>query len=78
MQRRPRRARGLKVNSIAPGLTETPMTERDMNTPGLVELFSRAGADLPGALREMHARAQLTGQEKLFPPAFQSLAASLR
>lgn len=50
---------------------------RYTGSPGLVELFSRAGADLPGALREMHARAQLTGQEKLFPPAFQSLAASL-
>lgn len=34
-------AKGVKVNSIAPGLTETPMTGRDMNTPGLVELFRR-------------------------------------
>lgn len=34
-------AKGVKVNSIAPGLTETPMTDRDMNTPGLVELFRK-------------------------------------
>lgn len=33
--------KGVKVNSIAPGLTETPMTERDMNTPGLVDLFKK-------------------------------------
>ena len=33
--------KGVKVNSIAPGLTESPMTERDMNTPGLVELFRK-------------------------------------
>jgi NAD(P)-dependent dehydrogenase (short-subunit alcohol dehydrogenase family) len=34
-------AKGVKVNSIAPGLTESPMTERDMNTPGLVDLFRK-------------------------------------
>jgi NAD(P)-dependent dehydrogenase (short-subunit alcohol dehydrogenase family) len=34
-------AKGVKVNSIAPGLTESPMTVRDMNTPGLRELFTK-------------------------------------
>lgn len=34
-------AKGVKVNSIAPGLTESPMTARDMGTPGLVELFRK-------------------------------------
>ena len=34
-------AKGVKVNAIAPGLTESPMTGRDMNTPGLVELFAK-------------------------------------
>ncbi len=32
-------ARGVKVNSIAPGLTATPMTEREMRLPGLEEAF---------------------------------------
>lgn len=32
-------ARGVKVNSIAPGLTSTPMTAREMNMPGLEEVF---------------------------------------
>lgn len=32
-------AKGVKVNSIAPGLTETPMTEREFNMPGLEEAF---------------------------------------
>jgi len=32
-------ARGVKVNSIAPGLTSTPMTSRDMQMPGLQEAF---------------------------------------
>jgi NAD(P)-dependent dehydrogenase (short-subunit alcohol dehydrogenase family) len=32
-------ARHVKVNSIAPGLTETPMTEREMKLPGLEEAF---------------------------------------
>jgi NAD(P)-dependent dehydrogenase (short-subunit alcohol dehydrogenase family) len=31
--------RGVKVNSIAPGLTATPMTERDTSLPGLQEAF---------------------------------------
>jgi 2-hydroxycyclohexanecarboxyl-CoA dehydrogenase len=34
-------AKGIKVNSVAPGLTESPMTERDMNTPGLLDLFRK-------------------------------------
>ena len=32
-------ARNVKVNSIAPGLTSTPMTEREMKMPGLQEAF---------------------------------------
>ncbi len=32
-------ARNVKVNSIAPGLTATPMTEREMKMPGLQEAF---------------------------------------
>jgi 2-hydroxycyclohexanecarboxyl-CoA dehydrogenase len=32
-------ARGVKVNSIAPGLTATPMTSREMQIPGLEEVF---------------------------------------
>ena len=32
-------ARGVKVNSIAPGLTSTPMTSREMQLPGLEEAF---------------------------------------
>ena len=32
-------AKGVKVNSIAPGLTESPMTEKEMNLPGLKETF---------------------------------------
>jgi NAD(P)-dependent dehydrogenase (short-subunit alcohol dehydrogenase family) len=32
-------ARGVKVNSIAPGLTATPMTTREMATPGLETAF---------------------------------------
>lgn len=31
--------KGVRVNSIAPGLTESPMTEKEMNTPGLRETF---------------------------------------
>lgn len=32
-------ARGVKVNSIAPGLTATPMTNREMQLPGLQDAF---------------------------------------
>lgn len=32
-------ARGVKVNSLAPGLTATPMTEKEMQMPGLREAF---------------------------------------
>lgn len=32
-------ARGVKVNSIAPGLTATPMTTREFKLPGLEEAF---------------------------------------
>jgi 2-hydroxycyclohexanecarboxyl-CoA dehydrogenase len=32
-------ARGVKVNSIAPGLTATPMTAREMQLPGLEDAF---------------------------------------
>lgn len=32
-------AKGVKVNSIAPGLTDTPMTEKEMQMPGLKEAF---------------------------------------
>lgn len=32
-------ARGVKVNALAPGLTATPMTEREMQMPGLREAF---------------------------------------
>jgi len=32
-------ARGVKVNSLAPGLTGTPMTEKEMQMPGLREAF---------------------------------------
>jgi NAD(P)-dependent dehydrogenase (short-subunit alcohol dehydrogenase family) len=31
--------RGVKINSIAPGLTATPMTERETKLPGLEEAF---------------------------------------
>jgi NAD(P)-dependent dehydrogenase (short-subunit alcohol dehydrogenase family) len=30
---------GVRVNSIAPGLTSTPMTEREVRMPGLEEAF---------------------------------------
>ncbi len=32
-------ARGVRVNSIAPGLTASPMTQREMALPGLIEAF---------------------------------------
>ncbi len=32
-------AKGVKVNSLAPGLTSTPMTEKEMQMPGLREAF---------------------------------------
>lgn len=32
-------SRGVRVNAIAPGLTSTPMTEREMKMPGLEEAF---------------------------------------
>jgi NAD(P)-dependent dehydrogenase (short-subunit alcohol dehydrogenase family) len=32
-------ARGVKVNSLAPGLTATPMTDNEMQMPGLREAF---------------------------------------
>jgi len=32
-------ARGVKVNCIAPGLTASPMTEKEMSLPGLNEVF---------------------------------------
>lgn len=32
-------ARGVRVNSIAPGLTESPMTEKELALPGLRETF---------------------------------------
>lgn len=32
-------ARGIKYNSIAPGITDSPMTEQAMATPGLLETF---------------------------------------
>ena len=31
--------KGVRVNSIAPGLTESPMTAKEMSTPGLLEAF---------------------------------------
>ena len=31
--------RGVKVNALAPGLTESPMTAREMSLPGLRETF---------------------------------------
>ncbi len=34
-------AKGVKVNSLAPGLTSTPMTEKEMEMPGLKEAFVR-------------------------------------
>jgi 2-hydroxycyclohexanecarboxyl-CoA dehydrogenase len=34
-------SKGIRVNSIAPGLTATPMTEREMQLPGLKEAFLR-------------------------------------
>jgi NAD(P)-dependent dehydrogenase (short-subunit alcohol dehydrogenase family) len=34
-------AKGVKVNSLAPGLTSTPMTEKEMQMPGLREAFVR-------------------------------------
>lgn len=33
--------KGVKVNSLAPGLTSTPMTSKEMNLPGLEEAFVR-------------------------------------
>jgi NAD(P)-dependent dehydrogenase (short-subunit alcohol dehydrogenase family) len=33
--------RGVKINAIAPGLTATPMTERETKLPGLEEAFLR-------------------------------------
>jgi NAD(P)-dependent dehydrogenase (short-subunit alcohol dehydrogenase family) len=32
-------AQGVRVNSIAPGLTSTPMTEKEVRMPGLEEAF---------------------------------------
>ena len=32
-------ARGVKINALAPGLTATPMTEKEMQMPGLREAF---------------------------------------
>jgi 2-hydroxycyclohexanecarboxyl-CoA dehydrogenase len=32
-------ARGVRVNAIAPGLTSTPMTEKEVQMPGLAEAF---------------------------------------
>ncbi|HWJ07673.1 MAG TPA: SDR family oxidoreductase [Steroidobacteraceae bacterium] len=32
-------AQGVRVNSIAPGLTSTPMTEKEVQMPGLAEAF---------------------------------------
>ena len=32
-------AKGVKVNALAPGLTSTPMTEKEMQMPGLREAF---------------------------------------
>jgi NAD(P)-dependent dehydrogenase (short-subunit alcohol dehydrogenase family) len=32
-------SKGVKVNSIAPGLTSTPMTEKEINMPGLLDAF---------------------------------------
>jgi NAD(P)-dependent dehydrogenase (short-subunit alcohol dehydrogenase family) len=32
-------ARGVRVNSLAPGLTATPMTDREMQMPGLESVF---------------------------------------
>jgi len=34
-------AKGVKINSIAPGLTASPMTEGALNAPGLLEAFIR-------------------------------------
>ncbi len=34
-------AKGVKVNALAPGLTSTPMTEKEMGMPGLREAFVR-------------------------------------
>lgn len=34
-------AKGVKVNSIAPGLTATPMTSKEMHLPGLAEAFTK-------------------------------------
>lgn len=33
-------ARGIRANSVAPGFTVTPMTERSSATPGLIEAFA--------------------------------------
>lgn len=33
--------RGIRANSVAPGFTVTPMTERASATPGLIEAFAR-------------------------------------
>ena len=32
-------SKGVKINAIAPGLTSTPMTENEINTPGLLDAF---------------------------------------
>jgi 2-hydroxycyclohexanecarboxyl-CoA dehydrogenase len=34
-------AKGIRINSIAPGLTTTPMTLKDVGVPGLEEAFVR-------------------------------------
>lgn len=34
-------SKGVRVNSIAPGLTSTPMTQKDVGVPGLEEAFVR-------------------------------------
>ncbi len=34
-------SKGIRVNSIAPGLTSTPMTQKDVGVPGLEEAFVR-------------------------------------
>ncbi|NKB39107.1 MAG: SDR family oxidoreductase [Gammaproteobacteria bacterium] len=32
-------SKGIKINAIAPGLTSTPMTENEINMPGLLDAF---------------------------------------
>jgi NAD(P)-dependent dehydrogenase (short-subunit alcohol dehydrogenase family) len=32
-------SKGVKINSIAPGLTSTPMTENEINIPGILDAF---------------------------------------